>query len=808
MSTPATSASSSRTSDKPSTRKSRSHASSPRKTRVARRRGRATDGLESEDELVREVGTDSETGDDLSSIDSDSDSDTEPVSEGAVADGRSRPLTPSTSDSPHSHNKELPTRIDDTPQPFFTQPTTWGDMVMEENAHGAAELPVIDFADFHGDAIPSSHASRPLSRKAKRQLDEPRDRSPQSEACEDGKNDVDRRPSTPRRSRSLTSKRPSGQSARQVYQQRLETDPSFVPTVGGFWGHDERLLDKELRSLSGWWRGRWQSRGRGRGFSLRVRGGHSQSPSPHDADVSTLTPELPPIERTWTHDGFEEMKRREEQRRALQQQPQANQTRGVRGARGGFAAGRGGRVGPTRGGLVSSPARSNIPLAQGRVWFTMKPDRMWTKQQEAFLFFDSSTKPRRGQRLSYKVKLPGSAAHSVPALADAEKKRSQPKSQVLDTNAIAYIIRIPKTTPAEKAIESLTTVEEASLEEIFTVRPNLVTPIPIPMPHAVSGPSTIPDNASSVDQEQGNVLLSEQPSQLVRDSTESQVLDQATNEETIQTPSSEQSPTKRLSTSSDQRPTLPPLQTVFTPPPVAHPSPAYGPAYSYGPSLPPGVALNAHGVPYELATGRPVYLAATPMYTPRPMVPSHLTPGAVPFIPSHMHHSSISPDFMSQGSSHTPPMNGFIDPTTETPLFSLPRQTRISIRAPSDESDGKGPRKGQLRQPGTGTRTPTVSSPPQALDPSSQTYYPSLTRPSETAASPLYNGAGSRDGQAINGDINGQQRQDPHMVSYPPYQPYYYPGSYGYYPYMDMSQVGQYDMYSSDPRGAQGSVYY
>ena len=806
MSTLAASASSSRTTDKPPTRRSRSHASPSRKTRIARRRRRAKDGLESEDELVREVGTDSETEDDLSSTDSDSDSDTEPVSEGAVAHGRSRPLTPSTSDSPQSHNKEIPARIDDNPQPFFTQPTTWGDMVMEENAHGAAELPVIDFADFHVDAIPSSHASRPLSRKSKRRLDGSRDRSPQSETHEDGQNDVDHRPTSPRRSRSLTSKRPLGQSARQAYQERLENDPSFVPTVGGFWGHDERLLDKDLRSLSGWWRGRWQSRGRGRGFGLRVRGGHTQSPSPHDADASGPTPELPPIERTWTHDGYEEMKRREEQRRATsQQQQQANQTRGVRGARGGFAAGRGGRIGSNRGGLVSSPARSNMALAHGGVWYDMKPERMWTKQHEAFLFFDSSTKPRRGQGLSYKVKVPGTEVHSVLALprvkqADTEWKWSQPKGKVLDTSTVTYIIRIPKSTPAAKAIESLTTVEETSLEEIFTVRPNLVTPIPIPMPHTVSGPSvpTKSDKASTVEHEQGSVLFEQQS----RDSTESKGPDQALTGETTQTqPSPEQPSTKHPSTSSDQRPTLPPLQTVFTPPPVAHPSPAYGAAYSYGPSLPPGVALNAHGIPYELATGRPVYLAAAPMYTPRPMVPSHLTPGAVPFIPSHMHHSSISPDFMSQGSSHTPPMNGFVDSTTETPLFSLPRQTRISIRAPADESDGKGSRKGQLRQSGAATRTPTVSSPLQALDPSSQTYYPSLTRPSETAASPPYNGAGSRDGQASNG-------QDPQMASYPPYQPYYYPGSYGYYPYMDMSQVGQYDMYSSDPRGAQGSVYY
>src|SRR5260370_33404398 len=63
-----------------------------------------------------------------------------------------------------------------------------------------------------------------------------------------------------------------GRTARQAYQERLESDPSYVPTVGEFWGHDDRLLDKDLRSLSGWWRGRWQGGVRGRGFGIRGRG--------------------------------------------------------------------------------------------------------------------------------------------------------------------------------------------------------------------------------------------------------------------------------------------------------------------------------------------------------------------------------------------------------------------------------------------------------------------------------------------------------------------------------------------------------
>ncbi|KAF8622079.1 hypothetical protein AX15_007223 [Amanita polypyramis BW_CC] len=813
MSAPATPSLPRRTAENPLAHRSRSQAHSHRKHRVVRRRGRAKDEIESEDEIVREVGTDSET-DDLSSTNSDSDSDTEPVSEGAAVDGRSRPLTPSTSDSPQSHSKEMPAAIDDNARPFFTQPATWEDMVTEEDVHGPAALPVIDFTDFNGDTLSNDHVSRQHSRKSKKSLDGSRDRSSLSETKEDGKGDPDHHRSTSRRSHSSSSKRLPGQSARQAYQQRLESDPSFVPTLGDFWRHDERLLDKDLRSLSGWWRGRWQSRGRGRGFGVRGRGGHSQASLPHSTDASGPAVDLPPIERQWTHDGYEEMKRKEEQRRtALQQQQQANQTRGVRGGRGGLAAGGGGRGGLTRGGPGPSPARSNTTPSQGRVWYAMKPELMWTKQHEAFLFFDSSTKPRKGQGPSYRVRLPGTEIRVIQTAPGAQKDTEWrwPRSDAKALDVNVYTIRIPKRTSMELTMESLTTVEEASLEEIFTVRPNLVTPIPIPIPESAGGPSNTAVavvNEASPNQEQKDALQLQAEKLTTSSQDADQVRAMKTEEAVMKKPTPEQSVVKQASDSGDQRPTLPPLQTVFTPPPIAHPSPAtYGATYSYGPALPPGIALNAHGMPYEVASGRPIYLAP-PMYTPRPMVPSHMTPGPAPFVPSHMHHSSISPDFMSQGSSHTPPVNGFVDASIGTPLFSLPRQTRIEIRAPTDEFDGKGSRKGQLRQAGSTTKTPTVSSPRQPFEPSNQTYYPSLTRTSETGTSPAYNGSDSRAGQTANGDLGNQQPADSHMMPYPPYQQYYYPESYGYYPYMDMSQVGQYDMYSSDPRGAQGSVYY
>jgi hypothetical protein len=47
-------------------------------------------------------------------------------------------------------------------------------------------------------------------------------------------------------------------------------------------------------------------------------------------------------------------------------------------------------------------------------------------------------------------------------------------------------------------------------------------------------------------------------------------------------------------------------------------------------------------------------------------------------------------------------------------------------------------------------------------------------------------------------------------VMYPFYQQqqYYYPETYGYPQYMEVSQVAPYDMYPPDPRAGQSTVYY
>lgn len=136
--------------------------------------------------------------------------------------------------------------------------------------------------------------------------------------------------------------------AREAYTTRLAADPSFTPRIGRFWGHDERLMEPELRGLTPYWRGRGRggeprgSRGsRGRGGMGRggyVGGnGYADLPEPAAAveisikgtapgagegwgrgedkrTVKVPVPSMPfpaaaaETATSWNHDGFEELK--------------------------------------------------------------------------------------------------------------------------------------------------------------------------------------------------------------------------------------------------------------------------------------------------------------------------------------------------------------------------------------------------------------------------------------------------------------------------------------------------------------------
>lgn len=829
-----------------------------KKTRIVRRRGRAKNGLESDDEIEREVGTDSETDDDQSSVDSASDSDTEPASEDVLPNGHARVLTPGlTQSSPgmvsvtHSHLKPKVSLNGDQGSFFGGAPGNWSEMVTDENVNGPADLPVIDFADFDG----RSHQRHPRkTHKGVKDLSITRkvlapvavSSSPASLRVKEEDEPSDNGEPIASTSRQQTPRRAGSQTARQVYQQRLDKDPSYVPTVGEFWGHDDRLLDKDLRSLSGWWRGRWQGRGRGRGgfdrgFARgRGRGG-SMGPQPPfrppaqeaqvDSGDSEAVNTAPPIEKAWTHDGFEEMKRREDNHRPVQQQPPPTQpVSGFRGGRGAFLPGPRGRGGIVRGRFTPSPRHSNVALPfappVGRTWFAMKPERVWTKQHDGFLYVDPALKPRPGLGQGINVKLPGTTGQVVrisPGSLDISKL-SAPKASTSsiagsDEGERSYPVRIPNRLGKEKqqeqpsAMESLTTVGEPPVDDAFMVRPRPVTrpPLPdsqtaatvhIPQPMSHPGPSQIAESSTS--SHDGGTPQSDPAAPQAA---------HADDQGWIQPIPDSMQPSEQCADHQENPPmvdghlapsVLPPLQTSFTPVPQV--SPRYGSPYGYPPALPPGVAMNQQGVPYELSTGRAIYYQGPQqVYNPRPVMHTHMAPPSIPFVPGHMRHlATASPDFIAP--PHTPPANGFIDPSTGTPMFSMPRQSsRIEIRAPTEQPVS--PK--TVRRP-SGLRTTATAFEPQrsASSDQDQSYIQNIMTHQTEGSYTSLNGA---DGGVLGADATQQQTMDPAIMGYPSYQQqYYYPTDhYNYSQYVDMSQVGQYEMYPPDPHAATGpAIYY
>ena len=791
----------------------------PKKTRVVRRRGRGRDDIDSDDELEREARSDSGSDDeDNSSSGSDSDGD---GFSGSANRTKDTVVTPSTTQSPPPDDKPLSNGDIAHDPELATEPSAYKDVnsywdtLGEENPWGPAPAEVT--FDNHDQLAEETKPRRKNRNKKKKKQQESTD------AGEGDTPDVDPGASS---SRGGAGPPPRGRSVRETYRNRLQ-DPSYVPTVGEFWGHDDRLLDKELRGLSGWWRGRWH-KGRG-GYSGRGRGGYSGGGG-FDLDQPQEEANTHPSEQqTWGHDGFEEMKKREEQRRLARErqkeQREAPAPRGtpfqrgsVRGGRGGFVAARG--RGFSRGGFSPSSPRLSHP---DRPWYAQKPERVWTKQLDGFLHFDSALKPRLGQGQGYRVKLTGSSKEKVirvPPEAHATRPTDQanPAAATTTDNVTSpavdnrnVTVRLPKqkgkekspdvsppapiSEPAPVEVETVSTPlpaePEESLDEVFTVKPR---PAPAPSILTIVPPLATEDPVASQ-------LRSEFVERAVVKQSPSQSVDDEDAKDTPQSPAESQR---------SAPPTLPPIRTTFTP--VAPQPQTYATPYQYSPHLPPGIAVNSHGITYEIATGRPVYLQPTPppMYDPRPMMPS-MHPGAVPFVPGHIHHpSGHSADF-THPQSH--PISGY-DPITGMALFSLPRQnSRIKIRRPDGTIPTSPPATAQAHRP-SGLRT-TVSAQDgdsgfqesqaqQSEQPSD--YYPSIAdqQPGDGHTSPPPH-IDPRSGSGIQ-----HPGLNPNVMAYQP-QPYpYYGYDYGYPHYMDMSQMG-YEMYP-DPHhphhNPQPGIYY
>lgn len=769
------------------------------KSRVVRRRGRRRDGLDSDDEIQREARSDDDSDSELSSASS---TETEPASEDVVP----RILTPSTRTPEDRVPLEKAMKMKPQDPSFFSS-SSWSEMVADETANGPADLPVIDFSDFNGRSLAKNNTKvrtrKPKKGQKKTQpqpasslpspplsTQEVADEEPQEEQTNDTEKPSTTHPPPPRRS--SFPPRPFGQSARQAYQQRLDDDPSYVPTVGEFWGHDDRLMDKNLRSLSGWWRGRWQ--GRGRGFAMRGRGGFTGRSSRLNQRHDSPSQDQPapgnvsPVEKNWTHDGFEEMKKHEERRRGPPQPQLA--------PRGNFRS-KGNFVPPARGraGFTFSPrSRGGGPPLHppGRVWFAMKPQLMWTKQHDSFLYQDSSLRVRPGEDPAIRVKLPGGRGrvvrpplkqqHSQSQVAPVSVRPSTATSSVhggSDYAGLAYVVRVPK--PTQKTIEkpAPSEVNQSPVDDVFKVRPRLVSAEPIPLPE----PSNVRARSASTANQANfhppvphhhlpNPVIQQQLENLSIDAQNTDPLRQAQTEGAVMRNPTESNPADP----SSARPAPPPLQTTFPPP---HPSSAYSSPYAYPSTLSPGVAVNQLGVPYELATGRPVYMPS-PMYNPNGLVPPPM-----PYVPGHMrHHSTV--EYMSP--THGP---AFVDPATGVPVFSFPRQSSaIPIRSPS-ESDSKSPT--AASKPAIHQRNSTLNTNAPVFEPgSTHVRFPSLST--------------SADSGAVSYPSEPPVEQQNEMM-YPPY--YYYPDAYGYSPYLvnDMQYGG--DGYGQDSSQVpMGTVYY
>ena len=775
------------------------HRPSLRKPRTARRRGRAN-GYHTDDEIEREERSDSDTDEDdhLSSSDSETDSETEPASEDVPQDGHTNLLSPST--TPPAING---TKDGDDNTPLLAASVNWSEMVTDEMANGSTDLPVIDFADLDANAIHGKTPRAPVQRKAPKPK-RPTARRPSSEpVAPSTSSEPSSEPLVPPTShpepktQSAPAPQRRGQTARQAYQERLESDPSYVPTVGEFWGHDDRLLDKNLRSLSGWWRGRWQGGARGRPFGSRGRGrgrGDTNTGNDgHSIGEAPLSPqgEVPPVDRQWTHDGFEELKRREEQRSQRQDPPQRSNNN-TRGSRVGFAPrGRGfgrGRLSPRPG--TTRPTESPSSMAS-RTWYPVKPERPWTKHHDSFLYSDPH-RSRPGQGPSYRVKLPGTCSEVVvqaPAQPSQPRPPTPPRDPVGKDSELVITVSLPpgkpkpepaESTPMPAAVSSLPSPTSAPSPEEVTAHQSMES-IPPPISSPVASSMITPASPPKLGEETGDqqpLVTSEPPADdpfKLREPppptviplptpTPAQTNPTTSTSSTVVSPSAP-APISHSTTAPEGgllwRSPPPHLQTTFTQPVPASAS-SYTSTYPYPPvsahPLPPGVALDANGMPYELSTGRPLYLAAPPqVHTPVYMMP-------FPNLHSHVQHRP-----------HASP-----DPS----LFAPPRQSsRIEIRRPDGTSASEDSRlvsaHAQMHTSGPLALRASASAPAfipsVATTPAPHDFYPSP--PPEATPAPAA------------------------VMGYPAYpQPPYYgyggPEGYAYPP----PQFVEYDAYNVDPR--------
>lgn len=566
----------------------------------------------------------------------------------------------------------------------------WSDMVALADGE---DLPVLDFADMRA---PSPAA----------------DDEPVSAAHAKGAR------SETKRGAGSASHRPIGVSARQAYLQRLEADPSYTPRVGEFWSHDERLLDKDLRSLSGWWRGRWRGGRGGRGFGAGWAGRRPGGRFSGREQWGIASESNDPTDQDWRHDGYEEIEQTKEAQAARQPTEQSP-------GRGGFWSARGrGRSGGVRGGFqhaeplkssneTSSPRQHTTqipprPSPTPRLWY--RPEYAWTRHAATYLFSEGSPKPRfGGGRL--RVKLPGQMRYTFVRLPPVGTN-SEPAASTPSQPARQFVVRLPKAKgPKEEGAGvqlSSPTPPALQPEDAHTVAlPPLPDELNMAAPVPASAPEPAPKPALAVHEPVVQVVASD--------------IDPPASAPLIPTSpllQSEPAPAQ-------EGPEVPPLAMPPLPQPMSQPMvqmaptpTAPSPSYP-SPSYPPA--------PFPYSLHHPVATYPAPMqdpmwYDPRmpygyptpPPVPQNMYTPPPPSAMHHHHHShshshsiSIPPMVHPHGSGFygmpppsvprpTPidqlgpsisygPNGAMVDTATGTPIFSLAKpRVRVNIRKPGE----------------------------------------------------------------------------------------------------------------------------
>ncbi|KAF8514879.1 hypothetical protein BU17DRAFT_52281 [Hysterangium stoloniferum] len=762
---------------------SMAHTMKPRVVARRRARGRLNE-TDSDSEVVREPRSDSDTDTVATSLESQSLSDSETEDE-----PKYRSRAPSPADPLHvAQGSSSPIALPDITESLFPKRQDWSDLVTDEKENGQADLPIVDFADFsvpegstpqpeEDESYPSPRLSQPQRKRS-----QSRDKAPEDAS---------------------SSKRNTG-FARHAYLQKLNSDPAYVPTVGQFWSHDDRLLDKNLRSLSGWWRGKWQGSGAGRGRGGfgggrgRGRGGFNNvSGPPDDADDGPWKHDRFGAEQderradtsrargggqsgdVWKHDLFDATesdlprKGRRNRRKAPRENDdwtQGSSTRGRgRNSRGG---GRGkGQFSFDDG--FSSTRRATTFGNNVRPWFAMKPERVWTKQFDGYLYSEADLKPIPAQGLGQgvRIKLPGASSvqdqHVIIRLLLEEVPASAPKEPVsnepLPPNSIVVKLPSPKSLGKQREVPATDEVTTLNLAPLSAPQPTHSAVLPEPQEY--SGWST------------GSIVKIPPTSQQLENwsSPVGNVEEHYSPEGGV-----EQADQVELTHS---QPPPPPLQTF---PPPFQPSASYGSPYSYttqGLPLPLGIAYAENGMTYEIATGRAVYLQTPPPPPPQPMQITMYNPQPMPL--HHGHHGSVH--FVP----HASPMS--MSPPGFPPLFSLPRQSsRIEIRAPDGEDKDREMDVNHARVASQGRL------PGSRLAADAEPFTPATHVQGHAQAMDYYAGEAQQ-------SFDDAQRQQQAMYQQ---ATYYYPiaagrnNPYGYaqhYPGVDVGQPQQYNSYGQEP---------